>query len=74
MLPTLNTSVLLPDHALPVLAQGLEDKSSSGGASLTMAATPVAREEEDGSWLFQELEAMACMLDFLSNAFPNLES
>jgi hypothetical protein len=40
-----------------------------------MAATSAAREEEeDDSWLFQELEAMTCVPDFFSDNFPNPES
>jgi hypothetical protein len=42
--------------------------------SLTMAATSAARDDEEDSWLFQELEAMTGMPDFLSDDFPNLES
>jgi hypothetical protein len=70
MLSTLDTSTFLPNRAAP--APGPEDKSSSGGASLAMAATSPAREEEkDESWLFQELEAMTCVPDFFSDDFPN---
>jgi hypothetical protein len=36
--------MFLPDRVAPVLARGPEDKSSSGGASLTVAATSATRE------------------------------
>jgi hypothetical protein len=71
MFPTLDVSMFLPNHASLVPTRGLEHKSSSGGTSLTMAATSAAREAKDDSWLFQELEAMTYVSDFLSDAFPN---
>jgi hypothetical protein len=74
ILSTLDTPVFLPDRAVSAPAWGPEDKSSRGGMSLTMAATSAARDDEEDSWLFQELEAMTGMPDFLSNDFPNLES
>jgi hypothetical protein len=36
--------MFLPDRVAPVLARGPEDKSTSGGASLTVAATSATRE------------------------------
>jgi hypothetical protein len=74
MLSKLDTPAFLPNHTTPAPALGPEDKRSSGGASLAMATMSVAREEEEDSWLLQELEAMTGVPDFLSDDFPNLEN
>jgi hypothetical protein len=73
MLSTLGTPAFLPDRTTLALTRGPKDKSSSGGASLTMATMSAAREEED-SWLLQELDAMTGMPDFLSDDFTNQEN
>ncbi|KAK3159866.1 hypothetical protein QOZ80_1BG0052070 [Eleusine coracana subsp. coracana] len=76
-LPTLDTSAFLLDREVATPARVAEDKSSSGGASPSMAVTAPAAvvvEDDRDSSMFQELEAIACAPAFLADDFPTLES